>query len=198
MTKWEKFFDEKIKEIAKEKIIIDVGGGSPFQKELAKYKDDFKDTDYKSLDYDGSTQPDIVGDIHNLPFADNSIDAIICKSVLQHIPNPHKATEEIFRVLKSQGKCLVCAPFLYPYHGGQDCKDYFRYSKDGVEYLFRNFSKIEICPMRGAFETLTNFLPFQNKFPFNLLKYFSRTLDCIFGKHQSQNQTSGHYIFLVK
>lgn len=32
MTKWEKFFGEKIKEIAKEKIVIDIGGGKALLK----------------------------------------------------------------------------------------------------------------------------------------------------------------------
>jgi len=32
MTEWDKFFDEKIKLIAKSKVILDAGGGGPFQK----------------------------------------------------------------------------------------------------------------------------------------------------------------------
>ena len=32
MTEWDKFFDEKIKLIAKSKVILDAGGGCPFKK----------------------------------------------------------------------------------------------------------------------------------------------------------------------
>lgn len=34
MQKWEKFLDECIREIAKENKILDIGSGSPFQKEM--------------------------------------------------------------------------------------------------------------------------------------------------------------------
>lgn len=38
MTKWEKFFDEKIKEIAKCKVVYDIGGGLDFRKTLLLIK----------------------------------------------------------------------------------------------------------------------------------------------------------------
>jgi len=176
MTKWEKFFDKKIKEIAKEKNVLDIGSGMHFQKELAKYKKYFINSDYKTLDVSEKYKPDIVGDIHNLP------------------QDPFKAVDEIYRVLKPGGKCLVYVPFLYPYHASQaNYKDYYRYTADGVKYLFRNFSKIESCSVRGYFETIINLLPLKL-----LRKIFvipARFLDKIF---ISKNQTSGYNIFLIK
>jgi len=56
--------------------------------------------DYKILDQVGDYCPDIVGDIHNLPFLDNSQEAIICIAVLEHVENPIKAMEEMYRTLK--------------------------------------------------------------------------------------------------
>jgi len=194
MTKWEKFFDKKIKEIAKEKNVLDIGSGMHFQKELAKYKKYFINSDYKTLDVSEKYKPDIVGDIHNLPLEDTSVDAIICKAVLEHVQDPFKAVDEIYRVLKPGGKCLVYVPFLYPYHASQaNYKDYYRYTADGVKYLFRNFSKIESCSVRGYFETIINLLPLKL-----LRKIFvipARFLDKIF---ISKNQTSGYNIFLIK
>lgn len=51
MTKWDKFFNEKIKEIAKEKEILDIGGGFKFQKGLVEYEHLFKNSNYQILDY---------------------------------------------------------------------------------------------------------------------------------------------------
>ncbi|MCP6719473.1 MAG: class I SAM-dependent methyltransferase [Patescibacteria group bacterium] len=198
MTKWERFFDEKIKEIAKEKVIRDIGGGSPFQKDLAKYKEYFKDSDYKTLDYNPDYNPDILGNVYNLPFENESIDAIICKAVLQHVYDPKRAVSEIYRVLKKGGKCFVYAPFLYAYHGDDSNKDYYRYTRDGVEYLLQDFGTIEICPIRGYFETLANFLPYQNKFPINILAILARFLDGVSENYQNKMQVSGFNIFLVK
>lgn len=197
MTKWEKFFDEKIKEIAKEKNILDIGGGKRFGKQLVKYKEYFADSQYQTLDVDPKTKPDILADAQKLPLKDNSVDAIICKSILEHVPDPQKVVGEIYRVLKPKGKCFVYIPFLYSYHGSRSkYKDYYRFTQDGIKYLFREFSKIEICPVRGTLETVFYLLPYLNKF--SPLIMLARFLDKISAKSQSQNQVSGYNIFLVK
>ena len=192
MTKWDKFFEEKIREIAKEKNVLDIGGGFHFQKGLGKYQHLFKGSNYQVLDKEVSYQPDIVGDVCQMSLLDESIDAVICKAVLEHVSQPEKATKEIYRVLKKRGKCLVYIPFLYPYHAHEGVyKDYYRYTQDGTRYLFRNFKSIEICPVRGNLETVFNLTPLRK------LKIFLpliRFLDRFF----SGKQPSGYHIFLIK
>lgn len=192
MTSWNKFFEDKIKEIAKEKNVLDIGGGLRFQKGLDKYKDLFKNVNYKTLDIESKYHPDIIGDIHSLSMKDESIDAIICKAVLEHVYDPQKAVNEMYRVLRKQGKCLVYVPFLYPYHGQKDgYKDYYRYTQDGIEYLFRKFSSIEICPVRGNLETVINLTPLRS---LKILNPLIRILDRFF----SGKQVSGYNVFLIK
>jgi SAM-dependent methyltransferase len=60
---------------------------------------------------------DVVGDAHCLPYADNSVDAIHCEAVFEHLHTPVLAASEIFRVLKKGGKVYVCTPFMQAYHG---------------------------------------------------------------------------------
>lgn len=192
MTKWDKFFDEKIKEIAKEKEILDIGGGFRFQKDLDKYQDIFKNSDYKTLDLEVDYKPDIIGDICDLPIKDESIDAVICKAVLEHVPEPQKAAKEIYRILEKGGKCLIYVPFLYPYHAYKNVyKDYYRYTKDGIKYLFRDFNSIEICSVRGNLETVFNLTPLRK---IRILTPLIRFFDKFF----SGQQPSGYHIYLVK
>jgi len=191
MTVWDKFFDDKIKVIAKEKNILDIGGGLRFQKGLKKYESIFNNCNYKSLDVDAGTHPDIVGDIHNLNQVDESFDAVICKAVLEHVYDPQKACNEIYRVLKRGGKCLVYVPFLYGYHGNSSYKDYYRYTEDGIRYLFRSFSFIEVCPVRGNMETVLNLVPFKL---FKIFIPLARLID----KYLSFKQVSGYNVFLIK
>ena len=65
MTGWDKFFDEKMREIAQTNYILDAGGGTKFGKGLKRYQGLFEGKKYVTLDKDPSTNPDIVGDIHD-------------------------------------------------------------------------------------------------------------------------------------
>ena len=193
MTPWDKFFDEKIKTIARERRILDAGGGEPFSKELSKYRELFKDSDYVVFDINAEPSSGAIkGDIHELPFSNESFDALICKSVLEHVENPHKVIAELYRVLKPGGKGFLYVPFLFPYHAEKGFyKDYWRFTEDGVRELLKNFSKIEIQKLRGFFETLIHFLPYLR----HVFIWPARILDYIF---PSKNQTSGFHIFVIK
>lgn len=194
MTAWEKFYDEKIKSIALTASVLDIGGGLKFGKYLAVYKDLFDGKEYICLDKEPTYKPDVVADIHNLPFKNERFDAVYCNAVLEHVENPLQAVSEIYRVLKPQGQALVYVPFLYPYHAEKGIyKDFYRYTRDGIEYLFREFSDVEICPVRGFFETLLYFLPKVNKI---LAPSLGRFLDSLF--KQRGNQASGYHIWAVK
>ena len=204
MTPWDKFFQDKIKKIFEEKnSVIDIGGGLRILKEKGdRYNKSrewivpyLKKVDYKILDPVPDYNPDIVGDIHNLPFADNSQDAIVCIAVLEHVENPIKACGEIYRVLKPGGYCFIYVPFLYYYHAEKGYyKDYWRFTKDAMSILFKDFSSIDAQNVRGALATWLHLSPF-GKIKF-LVKLFN-LLDIFFKKTKS-NQASGYYIFLTK
>ncbi len=199
MSQSENFFEAKIKEIAKGKVIFDIGSGYRFQG-LLRYKHYFSNCDYRTIDISEKCNPDIVADINNLPLGDQSADAIICKSVLQFVRNPFLASDEIFRVLKPGGMCLLYVPFLYPYHGRSEegmC-DYWRFSVDGVRELFNKFKSIEICTIKGQFETIANMLPLQKIFITKFVAYLARLLDNMTVKFQSGKQVSGYFVFLLK
>jgi len=192
---WIKFWDEKIKLIAKDSnSILDVGGGNRFQKGMKEYEEIFQGKDYKTLDTVSEYKPDIVGDIKNIPLDDSSVDAVICRAVLEHIDDPFKAVSEIYRVLKPNGKCLVSLPFLYPYHAEKGYYgDYYRFTKEGAKHMFKKFSAIEIKNIRGLFETLVNLIPI--KIYRKVFSPLARIIDSIF---KSKNQTSGFVIYLEK
>lgn len=53
-------------------------------------------------------------DATRLPFADASIDKIICSEVLEHIPNYQAVLGEIKRILKPEGLLAVTVPRAWP------------------------------------------------------------------------------------
>ncbi len=184
------FFENCLRDLAKQKLVLDIGGGTPFQKDMAKYKDWFKDCEFLTVDQ-ATYNPSVVADIHELPFEDEYADGALCKAVLEHTRNPFEVVDEIFRVLKKGGKLLVWLPFFYQYHGNEIYKDYYRYSQDGVEYLFRNFAEVKIVPSKGFFETWLSFAPFVGRF----LSFFGRILDKFV---KINNGQSGFYVFCKK
>ncbi len=193
MTSWEKFSEEKFKLLSRGQNILDIGGGGiPLQKHLLKYKELFAHIQYVVVDKDPKSPEVVKGDAHHLPFADESFDAVICKSVLEHVEDPVKVVSEMKRVLRPGGYGIVYVPFLFPYHAAPGkYADYWRFTSDGIRYLFRDFSKVEMANVRGIFETTVHLVPIARtilKYPARLLDYFS----------PSKNQTSGFTIFVKK
>lgn len=92
---------------------------------------------YVALDYPATavamygTRPDIFADATQLPFGNESFDAIACFEVLEHVPEPYIALAEIGRVLKPGGIAAISMPFLYPEHDAPH--DYQRWT----EYRWR-------------------------------------------------------------
>jgi len=195
--KSKKFIDEKISEIARRKVVLDVGGGEPFTKWLSEYRELFKDCDYRTMDYDNTTGADIVGNIHQIPMKDESVDAIVCSSVLEHVENPIVATKEMYRILKKGGLLFVHVPSIYPYHARKGhYPDYWRFFDDTIQLLFKDFSKVEFVKRGGYFKAMFFFLPLQHKLRF-LLDPISEFFDGMF-KTENKSTTSGYYIFAVK
>ena len=183
--------------------VVDIGGGLRISKEKGNRYDKTKEwilplvekVDYKVLDPVSDYNPDIVGDIHDLPFSDNSQEAIICIAVLEHVENPIKAVREMHRVLKPGGFCFVYIPFLYYYHADIGYyKDYWRFTGDAIDMLFKDFSSVEKQSVRGALETWIKLSPLGR---IKLFLALANLIDSITGKIKSK-QVSGHNIFLIK
>lgn len=195
MTLWETFFDNKIRIIASAPYILDIGGGFKMQKGLSEYKKLFEKSKYVVLDKNQSYGPDMVGDVMSMPqIESSSVDAVICKAVLEHVEEPHRAVDEIYRVLKPGGSCFVYVPFLYSYHAEKGkYGDFYRYTLDGLQWLFRNFDSFEYAPVRGRLETIAYLLPVKilRRFCSRLLRPFDRLFP-------SEYQSSGYFVFVVK
>ncbi len=59
---------------------------------------------------------DVVGDAYLLPYSNDSVDAIYCEAVLEHLEYPNQAAAEMFRVLRPGGQIFAATPFLQAFH----------------------------------------------------------------------------------
>ncbi len=102
---------------------------------------------------------DVIGFAEELPFADNSFDAVFSFAVLEHVKLPFRAAAEMSRVLKPGGTMAVCAAFLQPVHGYPH--HYFNMTRMGLQALFAEEIDIEkqfVNSGTGPIWTLTWFL----------------------------------------
>ncbi|MFH1461302.1 MAG: methyltransferase domain-containing protein, partial [Patescibacteria group bacterium] len=73
-----------IKDLGEDKIILNLGSG------IRSVRRDVINVDFYPF-----AGVDIVADITKLPFKDNSVDAVVCESVLEHIKDPWIIVREI-------------------------------------------------------------------------------------------------------
>lgn len=131
--------------------VLDVGAGNVVEKNrragqpnLAdKYAQLVARPGYLALDVEPGDAVNLVADAHALPIADNSLDAVLMVSVLEHLYNPLAAVEDVYRALKPGGIYFSYAPFYHPYHASPH--DYFRFTREGYGYLLRMFSRVELA-----------------------------------------------------
>ena len=90
---------------------------------------------------------DLICDGHSLPFADETFDAVVCQAVLEHVADPPRVVEEIWRVLAPQGLVYSDIPFLQGVHEG--AYDFTRYTLVGHRRLYRRFEMLSCGPTAG-------------------------------------------------
>ncbi|MEW6102534.1 MAG: class I SAM-dependent methyltransferase [bacterium] len=122
-------------------ICLDIGAGNLVYKTL------LDKTRYIAIDrYVTNKDLDVIADIENLPFLNNSLDTVICMQVLEHIKKPWRGLEEIYRVIKPEGYVIVSVPHIFYIHG--EPEDYFRFTKYGISFLMKeagfDVSSIEV------------------------------------------------------
>ena len=126
-------------------VVLDAGSGK-----IRRYKSFFKFEKYLTLDINSKNNPDIIGSVLDISLNENSVDSIISTQVLEHVKNPAKAVNEFYRVLKPGGHCLITVPQLNELH--EEPHDYFRFTRFGLEELFKNAGfKIILIERRGGF-----------------------------------------------
>jgi uncharacterized protein YbaR (Trm112 family) len=142
---------------------------------------------------------EVVADAHQLPYADNSVDAIFCEAVIEHLSQPSRAVAEMFRVLRPGGQVFAATPFLQAYHGYPH--HYQNFTLTGHQFLFtsQGFAITDAGTCVGPIYTLFNltskfiryFLPTLLALPilvvWNLFSLLLRPLDLLLNEHPNSH-----------
>mgnify|MGYP000190823898 CR=1 FL=1 len=85
-------------------------------------------------------------------------DTIFCFSILEHVPNPFLAAQNLLGMLRPGGVIVGYVPWLFPYHAGRGLsqagyEDFWRFSPEAIGLLFAGASSIRVFPKRGRVAT---------------------------------------------
>lgn len=154
---------------------------------------------------------DVICDIENIPFKDNTVDYIINIAVLEHVPNPQKVISEIHRIMKTGAKLYCFIPFMQPFHASP--YDFQRFTYEGMKHQFREFEILKlkaIGPTSGMLWNLQEWLALLLSFGikplhtilylfFMVLTFPLKFIDLILQYHpMSKNVASGFSILCKK
>jgi SAM-dependent methyltransferase len=133
---FKKFFSQFDAE--KPKILV-VGGA--FEGEGFTVENMPKDAVLLETDVAFGSRTGLICDGHDLPFRNETFDGVIIQAVLEHVLEPIRCVNEIYRVLKHDGIVYSETPFMQQVHAGKF--DFTRFTHLGHRRLFRGFSEIE-------------------------------------------------------
>ncbi|MBX7227784.1 MAG: methyltransferase domain-containing protein [Chitinophagales bacterium] len=177
------WLENTLKKIPEGLNILDAGAG---EQQYKKFCSHLVYTSQDFCQYDGTgderglqmnqfdtSKIDIVSDITNIPVENSSFDAIMCIEVLEHVPDPVKALNELVRILKPNGYLIITAPFcslthFSPYHFATGFNRYF------YEYhLKEKFNIIELINNGNYYEYIGQEL---NRIPLVSREYSKRDI----------------------
>jgi ubiquinone/menaquinone biosynthesis C-methylase UbiE len=95
-------------------LVYDIGCGTkPFAKLLARLRRRHIGIDRIDGFY-SQKAIDMAGGADTLPVVDCAADAVLSGQVIEHLPDPHAAMAESYRILKAGGMMFISFPFLCP------------------------------------------------------------------------------------
>jgi SAM-dependent methyltransferase len=137
----DQFIKSHAQKLAPGSRVLDAGAGA------SKYRSFFTHCKYETQDfcqYRGHLvqylQPiDHVCDIVRIPLQSESLDAVVCTEVLEHVLDPMAVLDEFARLLRPGGKLFLTAPFLSHLH-----MDPFHYYSGFTRYWYDHW-----LPLKG-------------------------------------------------
>lgn len=89
------------------------------------------------------------GSIYEIPFENNSMDAVLCLEVLEHIEDDARGVRDIARVLRPGGIFIVAVPYTFYWPDYQQLMGHFRhYTRQSLMTMLKDngLDTIEVLP----------------------------------------------------
>jgi len=140
----------KIKKNKKNYNVLNIGAGGEIKNIIKKnFKNVFE------IDIDSRRNPDQIIDLCNDRFSKiirYKPNLICIFEVLEHTTNPMKAVNNIYKIINKGDFVLASVPFIFHIH--DEPNDYYRFTKFGLQLLFKDFTNVKIYERNGWLESI--------------------------------------------
>ena len=125
--------------------LVEIGArAAEGQEGLADLRGIFGASEHIGCDIQEGHGVDRIEDVHELTFADDSVGTVISLETLEHVADPLRAVQEMYRVLKPGGLLAISSLMFFPIHAHP--WDYWRFTPEGFELLLAPFeSKLVVA-----------------------------------------------------
>lgn len=105
--------------------------------DIANLRPFFPGRDYIGCDMREGPGVDKILNLHHIDVPDNTAGTVIMLDTLEHVEYPHRALEEVHRILKPDGIVILSTVLDFRIHDAPS--DYWRYTPDGIRSLLKPF-----------------------------------------------------------
>lgn len=114
----------------------------PGQEGFADLRPFFPGREYVGCDMRPGPGVDRVLNLHQLDLPSDSVGTALCLETLEHVEYPHRAVEELYRVVKPGGLLLITSTMDFHIHDHPH--DYWRFTPDAFRSLLKPFSQVVV------------------------------------------------------
>jgi len=107
------------------------------QDELANLRPIFPGKEYIGCDMRAGRGVDLVLNLHGIDLPDGIAGTVLCLDTLEHVEYPHLALEEMHRILRPGGICVISSVMHFAIHSYPD--DFWRFTPSGFRSLLKPF-----------------------------------------------------------
>jgi len=110
----------------------------PGQEQLADLRPLFPGLEFVGADMREGPGVDRVLELHDIALPSESAGSVLCLDTLEHVEYPHRALQEIHRILVSDGISIITSVMDFPIHDHPF--DYWRFTPEAFRSILKPFS----------------------------------------------------------
>ncbi len=111
----------------------------PGQEGFADLRPLFPGKRYVGSDMREGLGVDVVLDLHHIALPDHSVGTVLAMDTLEHVAFPHRALEELHRILRDDGTVILSSVMRMRIHAYPN--DYWRFTPEGFRVLLQPFAE---------------------------------------------------------